>query len=56
MHVVRETGKPCRRLGVRQPTGRLGSALVNAAAEAFDSTIEVEYIHRYSYVPEARHA
>jgi putative transposase len=36
----------CRRLGVVQSMGRVGSALDNAAAEAFNSIIKVEYIHR----------
>ncbi|MEV0810648.1 IS3 family transposase [Micromonospora sp. NPDC050200] len=38
--------KACRRLGVTQSMGRVGCALDNAAAEAFNSTIKVEYIHR----------
>src|SRR6266511_2281623 len=29
--------------------GRVGSALDNAAAEAFNSTIKVEYIHRHRF-------
>ncbi len=29
--------------------GRIGSALDNAAAEAFNSTIKVEYIHRHRF-------
>jgi transposase InsO family protein len=29
--------------------GRVGSALDNAAAEAFNSTIKVEYIHRQQF-------
>ena len=29
--------------------GRVGSALDNAAAEAFNSTIKVEYIHRQRF-------
>src|SRR5262249_29161007 len=32
----------CRKLGVLQSMGRVGSALDNAAAEAFNSTIKVE--------------
>src|SRR5262249_14150827 len=39
----------CRRLGVIQSMGRVGSALDNAAAEAFNSTIKVEYIHRHGF-------
>jgi transposase InsO family protein len=36
--------------------GRVGSALDNAAAQAFNSTIKVEYIHRQRFRtrPEAR--
>jgi putative transposase len=33
-------------LGVVQSMGRVGSALDNAAAEAFNSIVKVEYIHR----------
>ncbi|MEV0809706.1 integrase core domain-containing protein [Micromonospora sp. NPDC050200] len=32
-----------------QSMGRVGSALDNAAAEAFNSTIKVEYIHRQRF-------
>lgn len=39
----------CRRLGVMQSMGRVGSALDNAASEAFNSTIKVEYIHRQHF-------
>jgi transposase InsO family protein len=39
----------CTRLGVRQSMGRVGCALDNAAAEAFNSTIKVEYIHRHRF-------
>ena len=36
----------CQRLGVIQSMGRVGSALDNAAAEAVNSTIKVELVHR----------
>lgn len=39
----------CRQLGVAQSMGRVGSALDNAAAEAFNSTIKVEHIHRQRF-------
>jgi putative transposase len=39
----------CHRLGVLQSMGRVGSALDNAAAEAFNSIIKVEYIHRHRF-------
>jgi transposase InsO family protein len=45
--------KACRRLGVTQSMGRVGSALDNAAAEAFNSIIKVEYIHRHSFATRA---
>jgi putative transposase len=41
--------RACRTLGVLQSMGRVGSALDNAAAEAFNSTIKVEYIHRHRF-------
>ena len=39
----------CGKLGVTQSMARVGSALDNAAAEAFNSTIKVEYIHRQHF-------
>ena len=36
----------CRRLGVTQSMGRVGSALDNAAAESFFSTLEHEFVSR----------
>ncbi|MEU6783106.1 IS3 family transposase [Nonomuraea angiospora] len=39
----------CRRLGVVQSMGRVGCALDNAAAEAFNSTLKVEYVHRQRF-------
>ncbi|MEV4072013.1 IS3 family transposase [Nonomuraea fuscirosea] len=39
----------CRRLGVVQSMGRVGCALDNAAAEAFNSTLKVEYVHRHRF-------
>ena len=39
----------CKRLGVVQSTGRAGSALDNAAAESFFSTLEHERISRCRY-------
>lgn len=43
----------CLRLGVSQSMGRVGSALDNAAAEAFNSTVKVEYIHRQRFATRA---
>ncbi|MCK2214775.1 IS3 family transposase [Actinomadura sp. ATCC 31491] len=39
----------CQRLGVVQSMGRVGCALDNAAAEAFNSTLKVEYVHRHRF-------
>jgi transposase InsO family protein len=39
----------CRRLGVTQSMGRVGSALDNAAAESFFSTLEHERVSRHQY-------
>jgi putative transposase len=39
----------CGKLGVTQSMARVGSALDNAAAEAFNSTVKVEYIHRHHF-------
>jgi putative transposase len=43
----------CRRLGVVQSMGRVGSALDNAAAEAVNSTIKVELVHRRQFATRA---
>jgi transposase InsO family protein len=39
----------CGVFGVTQSMARVGSALDNAAAEAFNSTVKVEYIHRQRF-------
>ncbi len=39
----------CVRHGVVQSMGRVGCALDNAAAEAFNSTLKVEYVHRQRF-------
>jgi putative transposase len=43
----------CTRLGVVQSMGRVGSALDNAAAEAVNSTIKVELVHRRRFTTRA---
>ncbi|WP_207926017.1 IS3 family transposase [Actinocrispum wychmicini] len=43
------TAAVCRALGVVQSMGRVGSALDNAAAEAFNSTLKVEFVHRQHF-------
>ena len=39
----------CRKLGVTQSMGRVGSALDNAAAESFNSTLEHELLSRQRF-------
>jgi putative transposase len=39
----------CRRLGIRQSMGRLGSCFDNAAAEAFFSSLEWEVLSRHEF-------
>ncbi len=39
----------CLRSGVVQSMGRVGCALDNAAAEAFNSTLKVEFVHRHRF-------
>ncbi|MFG1828149.1 IS3 family transposase [Microbispora bryophytorum] len=39
----------CRKHGIVQSMGRVGCALDNAAAEAFNSTLKVEYVHRQHF-------
>jgi transposase InsO family protein len=39
----------CRKHGIVQSMGRVGCALDNAAAEAFNSTLKVEYVHRQRF-------
>jgi putative transposase len=43
----------CRRLGVTQSMGRVGSALDNAAAESFNSTLEFELLSRRRFATKA---
>ena len=46
----------CRRLGIRQSMGRVGSCFDNAASEAFFSTLEHEVLsrHRFATKDQAR--
>lgn len=48
----------CKSLGVTQSMGRVGSALDNAVAESFNSTLEFELLskHRFASKAEARRA
>jgi transposase InsO family protein len=47
------TGVVCQVLGVVQSMGRVGSALDNAAAESFNSTLKVEFVHRHRFATRA---
>ncbi|MFF7234661.1 integrase core domain-containing protein [Streptomyces sioyaensis] len=44
----------CDRLGVVQFHGARGSALDNACPESFNSTVNVEYIHRHRFATRAQ--
>ncbi|OBK34804.1 integrase [Mycobacterium sp. 1245111.1] len=44
----------CRRLGVRQSMGRVGSCFDNAASEAFFSTLEHEVLSRHHFATKAQ--
>jgi putative transposase len=46
--------RACTGLGVVQSMGRVGSALDNAAAEAFNSILKVEYVHRCRFTTRTR--
>ncbi|MFM9545047.1 IS3 family transposase, partial [Streptomyces turgidiscabies] len=41
--------RACRRLGVFQSMGRVGSCFDNAVSEAFNSVLKVEYVHRHTF-------
>lgn len=47
------TGAACQVLGIVQSMGRVGSALDNAAAESFNSTLKVEFVHRHRFATRA---
>lgn len=47
--------KLCRKIGIRQSMGRVGSCFDNAAAEAFFSSLEWEVLSRHRFV-DTRHA
>jgi putative transposase len=47
------TGAACQALGIVQSMGRVGWALDNAAAESFNSTLKVEFVHRHRFTTRA---
>lgn len=52
-YTAARTAAACRVLGVVQSMGRVGCALDNAAAEAFNSTLKVEFVHRHRFTTRA---
>ncbi|TDC55613.1 transposase [Actinomadura sp. KC345] len=52
-YTAARTAAACRILGVVQSMGRVGCALDNAAAEAFNSTLKVEFVHRHRFATRA---
>lgn len=52
-YTAARTAAACRALGVVQSMGRVGCALDNAAAEAFNSTLKVEFVHRHRFTTRA---
>jgi len=43
----------CRRLGVTQSMGRVGSCFDNAASESFNSTLEFDLLRKHHFAPRA---
>jgi transposase InsO family protein len=52
-YTAARTASACRRHGITQSMGRVGCALDNAAAEAFNSTLKVEFVHRHHFTTRA---
>jgi putative transposase len=52
-YTAAKTAAACRTLGIVQSMGRVGCALDNAAAEAFNSTLKVEFAHRQAFTTPA---
>ncbi|MEU6890144.1 IS3 family transposase [Streptomyces viridosporus] len=48
-HHSRRFRRACRRLGVTQSMGRVGSCFDNAVSEAFNSVLKVEYVQRHTF-------
>ncbi|WP_406190415.1 IS3 family transposase [Streptomyces sp. NBC_01017] len=48
-YVSRRFKRACRKLGVVQSMGRVGSCFDNAVSEAFNSVLKVEYVHRRTF-------
>ena len=52
-YTSRKFGRTCRKLGVFQSMGRVGSCFGNAVSEAFNSVLKVEYVHRRTFATRA---
>ncbi|MFF8423460.1 IS3 family transposase [Streptomyces sp. NPDC015680] len=52
-YVSRRFKRACRRLGVTQSMGRVGSCFDNAVSEAFNSVLKVEYVYRHTFATRA---
>ncbi|MEU5032503.1 integrase core domain-containing protein [Streptomyces milbemycinicus] len=48
-YASRRFRRACRRLGVFQSLGRVGSCFDNAVSDAFNSVLKVEYVHRHAF-------
>ncbi|NMI54261.1 IS3 family transposase [Streptomyces sp. RLA2-12] len=48
-YASRKFRRACRKLGVFQSMGRVGSCFDNAVSEAFNSVLKVEYVHRHAF-------
>ncbi|MET8943625.1 IS3 family transposase, partial [Streptomyces sp. NPDC004542] len=48
-YASRKFAGACRKLGVTQSMGRVGSCFDNAVSEAFNSVLKVEYVHRHTF-------
>jgi transposase InsO family protein len=53
-YTANEFTRLCRRLGIRQSMGRVGSCFDNAAAEAFFSSLEWEVLSRHEFADTRR--
>ncbi|MFF4185436.1 IS3 family transposase [Streptomyces sp. NPDC001691] len=49
----RKFQRACRKLGITQSMGRVGSCFDHAVSEAFNSVLKVEYVHRRTFATRA---
>ncbi|MCX4759503.1 IS3 family transposase [Streptomyces sp. NBC_01275] len=52
-YASRKFRRACRKRGVTQSMGRVGSCFDNAVSEAFNSVLKVEYTHRRTFATRA---